>query len=129
MIVKKLENPEGYLCVTFCLANLQAVCSALGMKSPGVKSKYLNTHKYTYYSMAHKTITVSEEAYEALARMKNTSESFTEVILRLTTKGNAQTVLEFVKKLPTSEDLANNIEVAMKRARKAKLKKIRLNLR
>ncbi len=79
--------------------------------------------------MAHKTITISEEAYEALARMKNTSESFTEVILRLTTKGNAQTVLEFVKKLPNSEDLANNIEVAMKRARKAKLKKIRLNLR
>jgi predicted CopG family antitoxin len=78
--------------------------------------------------MSHKTITISEEVYDALARMKNTGESFTEVILRLATKGNAQTLLEFVKKLPTSEDLANNI-VAMKRARKPKPKKIKLNLR
>ncbi len=79
--------------------------------------------------MPYKTITISEEAYEALVRMKHANESFTEVILRLARKGNAKTILELVKKLPPSEDLAKNIEVAMKRMRKARPKKIKLNLR
>ena len=77
--------------------------------------------------MAHKTITISEEAYDALSRMKKANESFTEVILRLASKGNAQALLDFVKKLPPSEDLARNIELAMVRTRKTKLRKFKLN--
>ncbi|MEM2761076.1 MAG: antitoxin VapB family protein [Nitrososphaerales archaeon] len=80
--------------------------------------------------MAHKTITISEEAYNALARMKRANESFTEVILRLASnaiKGNAQALLDFVKKLPISEDLAHNVEVSMMRTRKARLRKVKIN--
>ncbi|MFQ5979699.1 MAG: antitoxin VapB family protein [Candidatus Heimdallarchaeota archaeon] len=36
--------------------------------------------------MAHKTITVSETAYEALKELKREHESFTQVILRITGK-------------------------------------------
>ncbi len=40
--------------------------------------------------MAHKTITISEEAYQALAKMKKERESFTDVILRVaSSRGSA----------------------------------------
>ena len=45
--------------------------------------------------MAHKTITISVEAYEALLRLKKPKESFTDVILRLTSK---KSLLEFAGK-------------------------------
>jgi len=41
--------------------------------------------------LAHKTVTISEEAYNALARLTSKDEPFTEVIVRLAqrkTKGN-----------------------------------------
>jgi len=73
--------------------------------------------------MAHKTITISEEAYDALARMKKTNESFTEVILRLTSrKGSAQALLDFIDRMPVSEEFARNVEEAMKETRRAKLR-------
>ena len=34
--------------------------------------------------MAHKTLTISEEAYEALASLKTEGESFTDLIKRIT---------------------------------------------
>ncbi len=77
--------------------------------------------------MSHKTIRISEEAYNALVRMKRENESFTDTILRLASKGNAQAFLDFVKKLPPSEDLAHNIEIARTRARKARLRKVKFN--
>lgn len=77
--------------------------------------------------MSHKTITISEEAYNALVRMKRGNESFTDIILRLASKGNAQAFLDYVKKLPPSEDLAHNIEIAMTRTRKARLRKVKFN--
>ena len=42
--------------------------------------------------MPHKTITISVEAYEALLREKRGKESFTDVILRLTSR---RSLLEF----------------------------------
>jgi len=41
---------------------------------------------YTYILMATKTISITEEAYEALIREKIDKESFTETILRITKK-------------------------------------------
>lgn len=78
--------------------------------------------------MAHKTITISEEAYRSLARLKSGNESFTEAILRLTSqKGSASSLLDFLQRLPVSEDLAQNVENSMKRMRKKKLQRITLN--
>jgi len=73
--------------------------------------------------MAHKTITISEEAYDALARMKKTNESFTDVILRLASKkGSAQALLDFIDRIPASEEFARNVEEVMKGTRRAKLR-------
>jgi predicted CopG family antitoxin len=48
--------------------------------------------------MMHKTITISEEAYEALASMKSENESFTEAILRLVKKKEKGTLLDYVSR-------------------------------
>ena len=70
--------------------------------------------------MARKTITISNDAYNALARSKKANESFTKVILRLTSdKSNAARLLEHVMNSPPDEELARSIERAMERTRKA----------
>ena len=43
-------------------------------------------HVYTYTDMGTKTISITEEAYEALLREKANKESFSETILRITKK-------------------------------------------
>jgi len=77
--------------------------------------------------MAHKTITISEEAYDSLAKHKSPNESFTKAILRLTSgRGNARSLLEFLEGIPPSEDLAKHVERAMKRMRSTKLRRATL---
>lgn len=77
--------------------------------------------------MGHKTITISEQAYHALATLKEEKESFTDAILRLTSrKGSATNLLNFFKELPDSRDLAQSIDDAMERTRKARLRKVKL---
>jgi predicted CopG family antitoxin len=72
--------------------------------------------------MAHKTITISDVAYEALARSKRENESFTKVILRLTSeRGRASSLLEHLRGSPADEELAGSIERAMRRTRSALL--------
>ncbi len=83
----------------------------------------LNTHTCTYGRMGHKTITVSDEAYDALAKSRLTNESFTKVILRLTTgKGSARMLLQHVRSSAPDEGLALRVEDAMKRTRRARLR-------
>jgi len=73
--------------------------------------------------MAHRTITISDDAYKALARSKRENESFTKVILRLTLgNGKASSLLEHLVGSPADEELAANIERAMRRTRSAQLK-------
>ena len=61
--------------------------------------------------MAHKTITISEEAYKALARIKNEKESFTDVILRITgIKTKKKQLVAWLESSKTNEDLAQAIE-------------------
>jgi predicted CopG family antitoxin len=60
--------------------------------------------------MGHKTLTISEEAYEALARMKKERESFTEAILRLTKKNEKGTLLDYVLSLDPDEEFAEELE-------------------
>ena len=70
-------------------------------------------NKYTYAQlpvMIHKTLTVSEEAYNALARLKTKDESFTKVILRLARKREKGTLLDYVRSLWPDPELAAKIE-------------------
>ena len=80
--------------------------------------------------MAHKTITISENAYEALARSKKENESFTKVILRLTSEsGSASSLLEHLRRSQADEELAASIERAMQRTRRAQLTPAELSRR
>lgn len=65
--------------------------------------------------MATHSITITEEAYKALKRKKRETESFTDVILRLTGEGNIRQFRELLesKDFPDRE-LADNIEKASK---------------
>jgi predicted CopG family antitoxin len=75
--------------------------------------------------MARKAITISEEAYNALAAKKEEHESFTDVILRVTSdRGKASSLLKLIKSWPSDEELARNVEAAMKKTRKAKLRRV-----
>ncbi len=60
--------------------------------------------------MAHKTLTISEEAYDALARIKGKDESFTRVILRLAKRRSSGDLLDYVRSMPPNEELASAIE-------------------
>jgi predicted CopG family antitoxin len=64
--------------------------------------------------MAHKTITVSEEAYEALAEAKAGKESFTDVILRILRKRQEGTLLGYVRSVEPDEEFANTLEDIVK---------------
>ncbi|CAG0983739.1 MAG: hypothetical protein MPEBLZ_03877 [Candidatus Methanoperedens nitroreducens] len=50
--------------------------------------------------------------------MASKTESFTDIIFKLTRKKNA---LDYIRSLKTSTELADNIEKAMQETRKAKL--------
>ncbi len=71
--------------------------------------------------MATKTITISLDAYERLRAKKTSNESFTDIILKLTRKKNT---IDYIRSLKPSTELADNIEKAMLRTRKAKLRKV-----
>jgi predicted CopG family antitoxin len=56
--------------------------------------------------MGHKTLTISEEAYEALARLKRERESFTDAIIRLTKKVDKGSLLDYVRSLGPDDEFA-----------------------
>ncbi|MHA1984626.1 MAG: antitoxin VapB family protein [Candidatus Hodarchaeales archaeon] len=65
--------------------------------------------------MAHKTITISEKAYNALKNLKKNNESFTEVILRVTESvKKKEDLLEWVERSKVKSDLADSIEIIFK---------------
>jgi predicted CopG family antitoxin len=76
--------------------------------------------------MAHKTLTISEEAYDALSRLKNGNESFTDVILRLSKQKEIGKLSDYIRTIAPSKELADNIEKASRRLRKARLRKVNL---
>ncbi len=53
--------------------------------------------------MAHKTLTISEEAYDALANLKKEGESFTELIKRITAPLRKKKLSEFIGMLAGEE--------------------------
>lgn len=72
--------------------------------------------------MGHKTITISDEAYEALSRLKKDRESFTDVILRLTRSKASGTILEYIRSLKPDEDFARIMEEVVAERRKISLR-------
>ena len=72
--------------------------------------------------MAHKTLTISEEAYNALARVKGKDESFTKAILRLTRKKAARNLLDYVRSFSPDEELATAVEKVLEKRGKTHLR-------
>lgn len=63
--------------------------------------------------MGHRTLTVSDEAYNALSKMKKERESFTDTILRITKKTEEGTLLDYIKALEPDEDLPTTLETIL----------------
>ncbi len=64
--------------------------------------------------MAHKTITISEEAYQALARLKGEKESFTDIILKISKKKVEGTLLNYIRGLKPDDELVDTLEQILK---------------
>ena len=63
--------------------------------------------------MGHRTLTVSDEAYNALTKMKKERESFTDTILRITKKNEEGTLLDYISTLEPDEDFASTLETIL----------------
>src|SRR3989304_7750408 len=74
--------------------------------------------------MAHKTLTISEDAYAALAGLKARGESFTDVILRLTAKTRKGTLLDYVRTMKPDEECAKGLEEIVKRRERAHIRNV-----
>jgi predicted CopG family antitoxin len=74
--------------------------------------------------LAHRTITISDDAYQALAKSRKTSdESFTKVILRLTSeRTKAGSLLKHLEDSQADEELAKSVEETMQRTRSAQFR-------
>ncbi len=72
--------------------------------------------------MAHKTLTISEEAYNALAHVKGKDESFTKVILRLTRRRSSGSLLDYVRSMPPDEELASAVEKVLEKRKYIRLR-------
>ncbi len=73
--------------------------------------------------MSHRTLTISEEAYTALKKLKRKGESFSDVILRITRSSG---LLEYIESAKFPQDLADNIEDVYKNREKVKDRHIEL---
>ena len=73
--------------------------------------------------MAHKTITISEEAYNLLKESKKENESFTEVIKRvLKAKKKRKDFLDWLSSNKDLTDLADSVESAYTERKDIKLR-------
>src|SRR5207245_8099994 len=79
--------------------------------------------------MAHKTLTISEEAYNALVKQrKSGDESFTKIILRLTNQrqdNSAQRLMDYLRSNPPSRDFVNRLREVVEEREKIHLRTYR----
>jgi predicted CopG family antitoxin len=71
--------------------------------------------------MAHKTLTISEEAYAALARLKSKDESFTKVILRLAQKKSRGSFSDYMKSISPDYELADSLEKVLEKRKHVRI--------
>ncbi len=76
--------------------------------------------------MAHKTLTISEEAYAALSRLKSRGESFTDVILKITAKTKKGSLLDYVQSMPPDEELAETLEEIIRTRERTRVRNVRV---
>ena len=75
--------------------------------------------------MSHKTITLSEDAYNALNTLRKGKESFTDVILRKFSESKSRDLLNYVKAMEIDREtliLASDVEEIYKNRGKVKFK-------
>ena len=72
--------------------------------------------------MAHKTLTISEEAYKALVRLKSKNESFTKVILRLAERRTKGNLLDYVSSFAPDNELAHRLEKVLEKRNSVRLR-------
>jgi predicted CopG family antitoxin len=77
--------------------------------------------------MAHKTLTISEEAYDALAALKKEGESFTTLIKRITAPLRRKKLSEFIGVLKNDKKFEKaTIEARQSGTDLSRLKKVKL---
>lgn len=77
--------------------------------------------------MAHKTLTISEEAYDALVELKKEGESFTELIKRITSPLRKKKLSKFIGVLKDDEKFEKAaLEARQFGADLSRLKKVKL---
>lgn len=88
-----------------------------------IQDETLYNFAYTYvYCMPTRTISISEEAYEALKSLKESGRmSFSEVIVKYYPRRRA--LSEILKTMSPEENLAASIESASKEMRSQKIRK------
>ena len=85
----------------------------------------INIYMYVCIYCMTKVISVSDEAYERLSRIKG-RDSFTGTILRLTNPKKKKTLLDVVREMKPNEELARNTDEAIKTLRKMKFRRFDL---
>lgn len=77
--------------------------------------------------MAHKTLTISEEAYKALAELKKEGESFTELIKRITAPIRKKKLGDFVGVMAGEEfDDFEKAALEVRHSRSTRLERLKL---
>lgn len=86
----------------------------------------INTRINTLRIMAHKTLTISEEAYDALAQLKKEGESFTELIKRITGFLRKRHLKEFAGRLKDEKFEKATLEIRRSGLDVSRLEKTKL---
>ena len=88
-----------------------------------ISSQGMNIYTYVHSDgMAHKTLTISEEAYNALAQLKSKDESFTKVILRLAERRSRGNLLDYVRSFAPDNELADRLEKVLEKRSSVRLR-------
>jgi predicted CopG family antitoxin len=76
--------------------------------------------------MAHKTLTISEEAYNILVSLKSSKESFTDLIIRLGKSLQKRPLLDFAGKLKDDRFERATLEIRERGLEYGRLERVKI---